>query len=647
MIGFRRLAGAVTLIVSALVAPRVDAVHDVVVDDVPQWASPRVIDGRVYAFDQHGDYLYVGGSFTTIRNPQSDAPQLSQQAVFRFNMATRTIDENWRPQIDGSVEGLVVSPDGNSVYLGGSFLTVNGVSKSRLVKLSTADGSIVTAFKAKAGGTVKDIALTDSTLIVGGHFSALNGQQIAKLGAVDPTTGTPLTGFDTDLTGPRDDGGAYVQDFDVSSDQRWLVVGGNFTQAAGQYREQVAVFALDGSSATLAPWSTTRFAYDCASVYESTWIRGISISPDDRFFVINTTGAHFGATKLCDTATRWELPVDGPRVDATETWTSHTGGDTHWEALVTEAAVYVGGHQRWENNPFPSPGGDNDGPGSVVRLGIAALDPLTGVPLSWDPGRDRGRGIEAFLATDDYLFVGSDTNIFNGLVRQKVAILSTEGGTPNPPPDTIDVPVDVQYAVGSSLYSAAFDGTSFSTPTRISGPDIDGNDWTTVRDGFVQHGQLVYFGPSGAYFRRPFDGSTFGTPTNLSTSVGYIDATHDLTPYDQPYNVAEIRDATYANGRIYYTRTNDSRLWWRYYSLESGIIGSLEYVSSSTDFSGATAIDVAGQSMYLAWQDGKLYRAPISNGTVSGSPSTWTVVDSGQSGINWSQVTTIFSTNAD
>ena len=47
----------------------------------------------------------------------------------------------------------------------------------------------------------------------------------------------------------------------------------------------------------------------------------------------------------------------------------------------------------------PSPGGDNDGPGALSRPGIVALDPLTGVPLSWNPGRDRGRGVEALAST--------------------------------------------------------------------------------------------------------------------------------------------------------------------------------------------------------------------------------------------------------
>ncbi len=80
------------------------------------------------------------------------------------------------------------------------------------------------------------------------------------------------------------------------------------------------------------------------------------------------------------------------------------------------------------------PTGDNDGPGALVRSGIAALDPYSGVPLSWNPGRDRGRGVEALHATDEYLMVGSDTPYFAGQLRQRLAMLPVAGGTVNPAP---------------------------------------------------------------------------------------------------------------------------------------------------------------------------------------------------------------------
>jgi len=76
---------------------------------------------------------------------------------------------------------------------------------------------------------------------------------------------------------------------------------------------------------------------------------------------------------------------------------------------VTGAAVYVGGHQRYLDNPY---GSDTKGagPGAVSRVGIGAISPVTGKALPWNPTRSRGVGVRAFVATPNGLLVGSDTD---------------------------------------------------------------------------------------------------------------------------------------------------------------------------------------------------------------------------------------------
>ena len=74
-------------------------------------------------------------------------------------------------------------------------------------------------------------------------------------------------------------------------------------------------------------------------------------------------------------------------------------------------AVYVGGHQRWLDNPL---GHNSAGPGAVERLGIAAIDPVSGKANSWNPGKDRNHGAERIYVTSSGIWVGSDGQYFAG-----------------------------------------------------------------------------------------------------------------------------------------------------------------------------------------------------------------------------------------
>jgi hypothetical protein len=86
--------------------------------------------------------------------------------------------------------------------------------------------------------------------------------------------------------------------------------------------------------------------------------------------------------------------------------------------LVTGAAVYVQGHQRWLDNPY---GRDYAGPGAVSRPGIGAIDPVQGKALPWNPGKTRGVGGKDMLATSAGLWVGSDGAQFAGETRSRIA----------------------------------------------------------------------------------------------------------------------------------------------------------------------------------------------------------------------------------
>jgi hypothetical protein len=136
---------------------------------------------------------------------------------------------------------------------------------------------------------------------------------------------------------------------------------------AGLRRDQVVMLDLATSPVAVSGWATTRYQQQCAAVF-ATYMRDVDVSPDGSYFVVVTTGA-YRAGSLCDAA------ATGPGQQPT--WVDCTGGDTLYSVAVTGTAVYVGGHQRWMNNSFA---GDRAGPGAVAREGIAALDPVSGLP---------------------------------------------------------------------------------------------------------------------------------------------------------------------------------------------------------------------------------------------------------------------------
>ncbi len=655
----RTLVGALAISLLGLsavaLAPAASAEQDVVVSPTPDEQAPRIMNGRVYAIDTYGPLVAVGGSFTTIRPGASGADQ-TRQWLFMYNSTTGAISQTFVPQLSGptptptnglvkdqpGVEAIEFAPDGQSLYVGGWFTSVNGESRKRIVQLNL-DGSVRPSFSADLNNIVSDMALVGDRLVIGGRFGQVNGQPVARLASLDPATGATQTDFNLPATDSRNQYASYVNEIDASADGRFLAVSGSFRKIANKTRQQVALIDLSTARPSLANWSTDLYTPNCSSssTASGSYIRGLDISPDGSYLVISTTGAFIGVDTMCDTAARFELPPTATGDNLSFTWRAKTGGDTLWASEVTESAVYVGGHQRWMNNPRPSPGGDNDGPGSVERYGIVALDPLTGVPLSWNPGRDRGRGAEAIVATDDHLFVGHDTDLWNvsgtSTIRQRLAQLPVAGGTANPQPVPVDLPVNLYLTDGSSLKRASFDGATVGSPSTV----FTGESWSSNRGGFVQDGKLHYFGPSSNFWSRPFSDTAVGTPTNLSTTVGYVDTNYNLTPNDQPYGVAETTAATYADGRIYYLRSGDSRLYQRGYSLESGIVEGSEYVASSASWSSARALNMVGDWLYAAWNDGRLYRFYAPDGRVDYSSRT--LVDSGSS-INWANVRGFWAT---
>ena len=475
----------------ALPASAANPEHSVVVSDDPVGFTPHAVDGRVFAIIQVGNKMIVGGSFTQVRQTANGA-NIARNRVFAFDATTGVIDPNFAPDIDGAVYSLVATPDGH-VIAGGTFNNVNTVASPKLTKLNLSNGQRVTAFTAKADGRVKDMVLRNGKLYIAGGFGRVNNTVRHRLAAVNPNSGALDPNFVIPVTQSRDGTSipsVYAMEADPAGTK--LMIIGNFTNVGGQSRWQAAMIDLTTSPETVANWHTDRFTANCHPVFD-TYMRDVAFSPDGSYFAIVTTGA-YGAGTLCDTTSRWESNATGSNLQPT--WADYTGGDTLYSVAITGTVIYAGGHQRWSNNAFA---GDAAGPGSVSREGIVALDPDTGLALSWNPGRTRGVGVFVLYPTEQGLWLGSDTDMVAGETHRKLALFPLAGGKTIPENEQIGLPNDLY---NMPVESCPAPDTTILYRVNGGGPTLQsldcGPDW--VSDD-----------AEGAQYRNTGNGASWGT----------------------------------------------------------------------------------------------------------------------------------------
>ncbi|WP_406319242.1 hypothetical protein OHA77_18305 [Streptosporangium sp. NBC_01639] len=389
---------AALMLVPAGVAAAGTTGHGKIVSADPVNTTPHVLDGIVNAIALVGGTVVVGGSFGEVRDAGS-ATTLKRDNIFAYDLATGRIVPGFEPSLDRPVNALAAGADG-TVYAGGEFAAIGYARTRGLARLRLSDGAQVRGFDAQVhGGVVTSLVRRDSHLYVGGDFTAVGRVSRPALARLDAATGVADPGFAITPGTPRGNR-VRIQAMALAGDR--LAVDGNFTTLDGRSRPQLGLVDVGVLPAKVADWRTDAYAGKCMDVFPS-YVRGLDFAPDGSYFAVVTTGGRARSGKMCDTAARFETRTRG---EVRPTWVNHTGGDSLYSVTVTGAAVYVGGHQRWLDNPL---GHDSAGPGAVERPGIGAIHPQTGKALKWNPTRERGIGVKAFLAHPGGLLVGSDT----------------------------------------------------------------------------------------------------------------------------------------------------------------------------------------------------------------------------------------------
>lgn len=154
--------------------------------------------------------LYAGGYFESLG--------LDRNRLVKIDLTTETIDESFKPNVDGNVSAFAI--DGDNLYIGGIFTNVNGTTRNRLAKINKNTGTLDGSWDPNVTGTsISTLSLVGDHLYAGGNFTNIGGHPIKNLARVNKSTGQVNTSFN-----PSPDGQILT-----------LLPSGNFIFAGGSF----------------------------------------------------------------------------------------------------------------------------------------------------------------------------------------------------------------------------------------------------------------------------------------------------------------------------------------------------------------------------------------------------------------------------
>lgn len=209
-------------------------------------------NGAVHTLVVSGEAVHAGGQFTSIggetRNHLAALDALTGAAT------------SWNPNITGTeqqpnsawVDAIAVSD--TTVYVGGAFGKVGGQIRSNIAAIDVRTG-IAIPWNPDANSVVDAIALSGTTVYAGGRFSKIGGQTRFQLAALDRLTGT-ATDWNPEPTSPDYRHGIGA----IAADGATVYVAGGFTSIGGRARNNIA--ALDATTAVATPWNPDASPWD-------------------------------------------------------------------------------------------------------------------------------------------------------------------------------------------------------------------------------------------------------------------------------------------------------------------------------------------------------------------------------------------------
>jgi hypothetical protein len=449
------LAGTCTL---AATATKAGATDSGLLNASPESSWQTNAPGRSVAYGN--GVVFVGGDFTAIRPPAAvpgsgEVPALHLTA-FDANDGTPiagfSASVTSTTSTPATVYGISLSADGSTLYFGGRFTTVDGVTRTDVAAVNAQTGALLPwAPKLPATSTVFAVtAISSGTVYLGGQFSTVNGSPRGNAASVSASA--KVLPWNPTFNGP-------VHTIMLSPDGTEVVVGGNYGTADGVTHR--SIIAVDPASGALNPaWGTGPSMSNLFQVWHMSgdanqlYIGGVDFGGDQGFREFDGTAALNWAT-------------------GTVAWSDYCQGDTHAVAVINNV-LYIGSHA---HDCSSVPGGF---PVLTTHQDLTAEDATTGTMLNWFPN-DNASGNEATgsaASTSDgtQLFDVGDFTKVNGKWQQGFVRFGPTGdGAPptTPTPPTAQANPDNTVTVEQQTSTDIDDGTLTYTLLRDGKTVVD------------------------------------------------------------------------------------------------------------------------------------------------------------------------------
>lgn len=150
--------------------------------------------GKVLSFAKGGNKIFIAGSFTGMQ-PSYNGSTVSQKYVAAVDMWTGELAAGFDPNVNDEIRAVAVSPDSQTVYIGGRFTTVNGKTRTRVAALDAVTGKLRNGWNVDIpSGNVEALAVDAAgNVYIGGSFNVVQNQGQFALAKVDGASGALKT----------------------------------------------------------------------------------------------------------------------------------------------------------------------------------------------------------------------------------------------------------------------------------------------------------------------------------------------------------------------------------------------------------------------------------------------------------------------